>query len=467
MPPSVADWLPVGHLAWFVLDVVAELDLSGFTGDYRVDGRGGAVYDPSMMLAVLLYAYCTGERSSRRIERRLVEDVAFRVLAANQSPDHATLARFRRRHQDAIAGVFGQVLGLCVAEGLVDAGVVAIDGTKIAANASAWANRTRKQLAEEILAEAELIDTAEDEQLGDRRGDELPGPWSDRRDRRSRVRQALAELDAAGSADYESLMAERAAKEAELGRPLPGRKPSRQGRAGKKRHANVTDPNSRMLRSGQRFVQGYNAQAAVTGEQVIVAAQVTNAANDTTQLAPVLAAAQANLADAGHVGGIGTVLADAGYWSTDNATIETTARVLIATTPATKGDIEVGDPRLALRSEVLQRLNEGQLTRKAAAAQIGVSQTWTRHLLIEYRRFGRDPAIVRAEMDAALAEPDNAVRYAKRKITVEPVFGQIKHNRGYRRFTRRGLVAVDSEWKLICTTANLLKIHRHRIATVG
>ena len=144
MPPSVADWLPEGHLAWFVLDVVAELDLSGFTADYRADGRGGAVYDPSAMLAVLLYAYCTGERSSRRIERRLVEDVAFRVLAANQSPDHATLARFRRRHQDAIAGVFGQVLGLCVAEGLVDAGVVAIDGTKIAANASAWANRTRK-----------------------------------------------------------------------------------------------------------------------------------------------------------------------------------------------------------------------------------------------------------------------------------------------------------------------------------
>ena len=467
MPPSVADWLPEGHLAWFVLDVVAELDLSGFTGDYRADGRGGAVYDPSAMLAVLLYAYCTGERSSRRIERRLVEDVAFRVLAANQNPDHATLARFRRRHQDAIAGVFGQVLGLCVAEGLVDAGVVAIDGTKIAANASAWANRTRKQLAEEILAEADQVDTDEDAQLGQRRGDELPGPWSDRRDRRSRVRRALAELDAAGAADYESLMAERAAKEAELGRPLPGRKPTRQGRAGKKRHANVTDPNSRMLRSGQRFVQGYNAQAAVTGEQVIVAAQVTNAANDTTQLAPVLAVAQANLADAGHTGGIGTVVADAGYWSTENATIETTAQVLIATTPATKGDIEVADPRLAVRSEVLQRLDHGELTRKAAAAQMGVSQTWTRHLLIEYRRFGRDPAIVRAEMDAALAEPDNAARYAQRKISVEPVFGQIKHNRGYRRFTRRGLDAVDSEWKLICTTANLLKIHRHRTAATG
>jgi hypothetical protein len=262
-------------------------------------------------------------------------------------------------------------------------------------------------------------------------------------------------------------MAERAAKEAELGRPLPGRKPTPTGRTGKTKHTNVTDPDSRMLRSGQRFVQGYNAQAAVTGEQVIVAAQVSNAANDTTQLAPVLAAAQTNLADAGHTGGIGTVVADAGYWSTDNATLKSTAQVLIATTPATKGDLEVGDPRLAIRAHVLHDLNDGQITTKAAAAQIGVSEGWTRHLLIEYRRFGRDPAIVRAEMDAALAEPDNAARYAKRKITVEPVFGQIKHNRGYRRFTRRGLAAVDSEWKLICATANLLKIHRHRTATTG
>ncbi len=467
MPPSVADWLPEGHLAWFVLDVVAELDLSGFAGDYRADGRGGAVYDPSAMLAVLLYAYCTGERSSRRIERRLVEDVAFRVLAANQHPDHATLARFRRRHQAAIAEFFGQVLGLCVAGGLVDTGVVAIDGTKIAANASAWANRTRKQLAEEILAEADQVDAAEDAELGDRRGDELPGQWSDRRDRRARVRQALGQLEAAGGADFESLMAERAVKEAELGRALPGRKPTPTGRTGKRKHANVTDPDSRMLRSGQRFVQGYNAQAAVTGEQVIIAAQVSNAANDTTQLAPVLAAAQANLTDAGHVGGIGSVLADAGYWSTDNATLDTTAQILIATTPATNGDIEVGDPRLAIRSHILQQLDAGHITTKAAAALIGVCDGWARHLLIEYRRFGRDPAIVRAEMDAALAEPDNAARYAKRKITVEPVFGQIKHNRGYRRFTRRGLDAVDSEWKLICTTANLLKIHRHRTATVG
>lgn len=151
LPPSVRDWLPEDHLAFFVLDVVAELDLAAFYGSHREDGRGGAVYDPAMMLSVLLYAYCTGERSSRRIERRLCEDVAYRVLSANQSPDHATLARFRSRHQDAIGALFGQVLALCVKADLVDTGVVAIDGTKIAADASFFANRKREALAKEIL----------------------------------------------------------------------------------------------------------------------------------------------------------------------------------------------------------------------------------------------------------------------------------------------------------------------------
>jgi transposase len=233
MPPSVSDWLPDGHLAWFVIDVVAELDLAGFYAGYREDGRGGATYDPAVMVAVLLYAYCVGERSSRRIERRLTEDVAFRVVAANQCPDHATLARFRGRHQDAIAELFSQVLGLCAAEGLVASGVVAIDGTKIEANASAWSNRTRRQIAEEILAEAERLDAAEDAALGDRRGDELPERWADRRDRRARLREALRQLDAQGAADWETYMAQRSAKEAASGRKLPGRKPAADSKKGK------------------------------------------------------------------------------------------------------------------------------------------------------------------------------------------------------------------------------------------
>jgi hypothetical protein len=235
------------------------------------------VYDPAMMLGVLLYAYCTGERSSRRIERCLVEDVAYRVLAANQSPDHATLARFRRRHQDAIAGLFGQVLGLCVKAGLVDAGVVAIDGTKIAADASFFANRRQEDLAAEILGEAEAVDAAEDEMLGDQRGGELPDEWSGGRDRRDRIRAALDELDRQKARDYESRMAERAKKRAERGRKLTGPEPSADtARRAKPRRANTTDPHSRIIATGSRGVlQGYNAQAAATGDQIVLAAEVT------------------------------------------------------------------------------------------------------------------------------------------------------------------------------------------------
>jgi transposase len=467
MPPSVADWLPEGHMVWFVLDVVAELDLSSFYATLREDGRGGAAYDPAVLLAVLLYAYCVGERSSRRIEARLVEDIAFRVIAANQRPDHATLARFRRGHQRAIAELFSQVLGLCVAAGLVDAGLVAIDGTKMGANASAWSNRTRRQLAEEILAEAEQFDAVEDEQLGEHRGDELPGEWADRRDRRARVREALRQLDAEGAADWESYLAERAAKEATLGRKLGGRKPSREGRRGKSRHANVTDPDSRMLKARQAFVQGYNAQAAVTGEHVVVAAEVTNAANDTTQLEPMLTATGANLEAAGYDDRIGTVVADAGYWSTDNATIDTDAELLIATVAATNRATDPDGPRIEERRAVLERLDRGELSIAAAGREMRVSPTWTRQLLAAHRERGPDPALVRAAMDAKLASPHGAALYARRKTTVEPVFGDIKTNRGYRSFARRGLHAVASEWKLICAAHNIRKLWRHHQAALA
>ena len=242
LPPSVADWLPSDHLAFFVLDVVAELDLAAFYADYRADGRGGAAYDPALVLAVLIYAYCVGEHSSRRIERRLTEDVAFRVVAANQQLDHATLARFRHRHTEPIAELFGQVLGLCVHEGLVEQRVISIDGTKIEANASAWSNRTRRQLAEEILAEAERVDAEEDERFGERRGDELPRAWAARENRRSRVREALRQLDAEGASDYESRLAERAAIEEATGKKFRGPKPSPTGKSGRERSGEPDRP---------------------------------------------------------------------------------------------------------------------------------------------------------------------------------------------------------------------------------
>ena len=380
MPPSVRDWLPEDHLAWFVLDVVAEFDLQEFYAAHRGDGRGGAVYDPAMMLGVLVYAYCVGERSSRRIERRLVEDVALRVVAANQQPDHATLARFRARHQEAIAALFAQVLGLCFSEGMVAAGVVSIDGTKIEANASAWSNRTRRQIADEILAEAEQVDAAEDAELGERRGGELPERWADSHDRRARLREALRQLDERGASDWETYQAERAAKEAALGRKLAGRKPQASSRKAKDRQANTTDPDSRMLRARNRFVQGYNAQAAVSEDQIIVAADVTNAANDSTMFVPMVEATEANLEAAGRIEAVAAYVADAGYWSVPNLTHPVAAEVLVTPIPATHGITDPDDPRIAERNAVLARLEAGELTLKAAAVEMGVSETWARHL---------------------------------------------------------------------------------------
>jgi transposase len=196
LPPSLREWLPEDHLAWFVLDAVAEMDLAGFFAAYRADGHGRAAHDPAMMVALLLYAYAVGERSSRAVERRCLEDIAFRVITANQAPDHATVARFRVRHQEALAGLFGQVLALCARAGAIQVGVVAVDGTKVRANAADRQNRSYEQLAREILQEADEVDAAEDAQFGQARGDELPPELADRNTRRERLREAKRQLEA-------------------------------------------------------------------------------------------------------------------------------------------------------------------------------------------------------------------------------------------------------------------------------
>lgn len=533
LPPSVREWLPQDHLAFFVLDVVAELDLGEFYGAHRSDGRGGAVYDPAMMLAVLLYAYCTGERSSRRVERRLVEDVAYRVLAVNQQPDHATLARFRGRHQDAIAGLFGQLLALCVKAGLVDAGVVAIDGTKIAADASFFANRRRESLVEQleslpaaaraaadrVLSEAEAIDRVEDDEHGldaDPCG-RMPVDWSGGRDRRERVRAALAELDSQQARDFESRVAERDRKEAARGRKLTGPKPSPDtARRSKPRRANTTDPHSRVISTPSKGVlQGYNAQAAATTGQVVLAAEVTVTSNDQPHFVPMATAVAENLADAGHGERVGTFVADAGYWSTANATAPVEASdVLIATRKSPHRRVDKpDDDKLA----VLSKVNRGEMSQRQAGELLGCSYTWVRDMTKRYFGVGADraqaseeidpavwlpvieqvdrgelskraaadqlvisdyrinamlahvrgeavePSILRKTMDDKLAEPANAEKYKKRACSIEPVFGNIKSNLGYRRFSRRSLPAVQSEWRLICTAHNLLKLHQHRL----
>lgn len=513
LPPSMRDWLPEDHLAWFVIDVVDELELTGFYGSYRADGRGGAVYDPAMMLAVLLYAYCTGERSSRRIERRLVEDVAYRVLAANQAPDHATLARFRRRHEAAIAALFGQVLGLCVKAGLVDAGVVAIDGTKVAADASFFANRAREDLAAEILREAEDTDTAEDELFGEGRGNEIPEPWSGGRGRRDRIRAALDEIEREKSHDYESRIAERERKERESGRKLTGPKPKPDAATrAKPRRANTTDPHSKIISiPGKGVMQGYNAQTAATGDQIVVAAEVTVTTNDQPHFVPMATAVAENLSEAGYRTGIGVFLADAGYWTAANGTTDVGADVLIATRKtawrkAPKPDYDklvvlakVNRGELSLRKAgdilgvsytwvrdmtkryfgtdgeritprtsepepdewipVIKRVDRGELSKRAAADQLMVSSSRVNMMLAHIRGELTDPVIARGLMDTKLAHPLGAMLYAKRQHSIEPVFGNIKNNLGYRRFTRRGLAAVHAEWRLICTAHNLLKLH--------
>ncbi|MBS1894377.1 MAG: transposase, partial [Actinobacteria bacterium] len=311
LPPDLRDWLPEDHLAWFVIESAQELDLSAFYAAYRSDGHGAAAHDPGMMVALLLYAYSTGERSSRQIERRCREDVAYRVIAANRVPDHATISRFRGRHTDALAGLFTGVLRLCVEAGLVSAAVLAVDGTKLAADASGHRNRSYEEIAEEILAEAGRVDEAEDELYGDRRGDELPEELRTRRGRKEWIREALRRQREEREADPEPVPRDRAARletcrsrlvaghrtivaahrDYDAARaahprgrpPVPASPPAAPG--GK---VNTTDPDSCPMRSAKGFLQGYNAQAVTDGNQIVVAAEVLTEANDSEALAPMV-----------------------------------------------------------------------------------------------------------------------------------------------------------------------------------
>ncbi len=455
MSPSLAEWLPADHLAWFVLDVVAELDLRAFVAAYRADGRGGAAYDPALMVGLLVYAYCVGERSSRVIERRCIEDVAFRVIAANQVPDHATVARFRATHQDALGELFGQVLRLCAS-----AGLILPDWWR--SMGRGW-KRTRSRGEPDRGAAREGDSGGRGEGRcrrrcwsGAARGDELPpaltGPG-----RRERIRGLLDELDAdAKKRSVEAQLARRAEIEAASGRRLTGRKPKPDTQHRRpRRFANLTDPESRLLRAPHGFVQGYNAQAVATVDQVIVAAEVTNDANDGAQFVPMVATTKANLRYAGASTWVRTVVADAGYFSKDNAA---TPGVEALIAPG-KRDIGRQARVEAQRGEVLERVEQGAITRTDAAIELGVGRSRIDQLLLARKR--EIPPTPAVAMLAKLATPRGRRLYKKRCAAIEPIFGQTKHNRGIRRFARRGLNAVSSEWKLIAATHNILKLWRH------
>lgn len=457
MPPSVADWLPEDHLAWFVIDVVDELDLSAFMSSYRSDGRGGAAYPPAMMVALLVYAYSVGERSSRSIERRCVEDVAFRVVAANLSPDHATIARFRATHEKALAGLFAQVLVLCSRAGVLRPGLVAIDGTKLAANTSRDANRTAEQLAKDILAEAAASDAPEDE-AAEVAPPKLPSELSSRGEsRRNRLRQLLTELESEDSEkSYEAHMARRAEIEAQTGRPIRGRRPTPDSATHRsRRQANTTDPDSRLLKTKGGYVQGYNAQAVATEDQFIVAAAVTNDAHDAASFSPMIAETKQNLRASGEARRVHRVVADAGYWSDDNVNL-TGVETFIAPGRARKlkGIAEADRTRSAL----LEGIEAGTTTKDDAATELGVTRARVNQLLRQ-RRAGAAPPLT-TTMIEKIDSPRGKRIYKKRSATIEPVFAQIKHNRKIRSMSRRGLPAADSEWKLIAATHNLLKLWR-------
>src|SRR5512133_777817 len=325
LPPDLRDWLPQGHLAWFILDVVDQLDLQPFYRQHRADGHGHPAYDPRTLLGVLLYGYCVGVRSSRQLERRCHEDLAFRVLAGNQTPDHVTIARFRVRHEAALAGFLVASLRLCAAAGMVQVGTVALDGTKLAGNA-AEANRTHDKLeaeVAEILRQAAEADQREDRLFGDARGDELPPELASKAGRLARLRQAKAQLEAEAAAReqaYRQRVADHAAAAKAKGTTPRQLKRRPQEAPNPKAGANVTDPDSRFLHTRNGTVQGYNAQAVTTMHQLIVAAELTDEANDVHQLDPMLHATATTLAAAGIDERPETALADSGYWSIDNLT---------------------------------------------------------------------------------------------------------------------------------------------------
>jgi|SRR5215216_2238950 len=424
MPPSVREWLPVGHLAWYLLDVVERLDLGAFYGEYRADGSGRPAHDPGMMVALLLYAYAVGERSSRQIERRCQEDVAFRVIAANRAPDHTTIARFRVRHDQRLADLFVQVLALCARAGMVRVGTVAVDGTKLHANAGIGANRTYPAIREEvarILAEADAVDAAEDERFGEARGDELPAELADPVSRRARLERAQRELEAeqaAREAEHEARMAARERQRQRTGRNPRGRPPKAPDPARiESAKRNITDPDSRIMSARGAHVQAYNAQAIVGEGQVILAAAVTTSPNDSHQLVPMVAAARENLAAIDHQATIKCVLADGGYWNHDDIT----------------------DVRQSTTTVVIPTHDPHHKDRKQSPRQ--------------------GPEADR--INKILATPAGQRLYRRRAALVEPVFAHTRHTRAITRFARRGLTAVSHEWQLIAATHNLLKLFRY------
>jgi transposase len=412
LPPSLRDWLPENHLAYCVSDVVDQLNLSAIESVYEEEDRGQPPYHPRMMTKILLYGYCVGVFSSRRIQKRLVEDVAFRVLAAGNQPDFRTISDFRKLHLKALEELFQQVLRLVLEVGALKLGRVALDGSKVKANASKHKamsygrmEETEKRLREEVqelMKQAEAADEEEDKRYGrERQGEELPEELQRRETRIARIQEAQKALE------------ERAREKAESeGKDRKGAKPE------PKAQYNFTDPESRIMKGSDGFVQGYNTQIAVEPLfQLVVGQTVTQAANDKQQVVPLIKAIQEQSGQKPE-----EVLADSGYCSEENLKYLAKRRM--------EGFVATEKQKHGEPSEPCKR---GPLPKDASRVE---------------------------RMKRKLKTKVGAAVYARRKCIVEPVFGQIKQGRGFRQFLLRGLEKVRGEWALVCTTHNLLKFHK-------
>ena len=418
LPPSLGEWLPADHLARFVIETVEQLDLDAIYRYYRQDGHGRPAHDPAMMVALVLYAYATGVTSSRAIERRCVDEVACRFITADRQPDHSTVARFLERHQEPLSELFFQVLVLCRRAGMVRVGTVAVDSTKVAANASLDQNRIYEGLREEarrIIEQAIETDRREDELYGEKRGGELPEELADPVRRKARIKELLEQAEAEheqAEGEQAELVSEHQQYFERTGRRKRSRPPTAELNARQQlrlatRRYNLTDPASGIVRHRGMLMQGYAIQTAVTEQQVILTARA-HPGNDQDQLASTVEHAERTLSRIGITDPIPEVLADTGYWKSTHirALREHGTRVLIPPRTTDQKDPEARRMRAILDSE------EGK------------------------------------------------TGYRRRQQMIEPVFAHIKHIRGITRVLRRGKHAVQAEIDLIATSHNLLKLYR-------
>jgi transposase len=417
LPPSLREWLPENHLAYFVSDVVDQLDLSAMDAVYGDEKRGQPPYDPRMMTKLLVYGYCVGVFSSRRIEKRLREDIAFRVLAADNQPNFRTIADFRKIHLATLEGLFEQVLKIALEAGAMKIGQVALDGTKIKANASKHKamsygrmrdkEKELRSQVKDLLAQAEAADAGEDARHGrEQRGDELPEELARRENRLKKIREAKRALE------------ERAREKATAAGEAP-----EQAKPKDKDQYNFTDPESRIMMGADGIIQGYNAQAAVEPDlQLIVGQSVTPASNDKQQLVPMLETIEQQSGQRPT-----EVLADSGYCSEKNLeALESAHR------PEQRMEGYIATERLQ-HDEYKQPCPKGPLPKNATRVD---------------------------RMRRKLKTQAGKAVYAARKSIVEPVFGQIKQARGFRQFLLRGIDKVRGEWSLVCLTHNVLKLYR-------